>query len=156
MVYYDDKGRTIQAVAQNHRGGIDRASSLYSFSGWLLATASSLVAPDGRTYGINRRFVYDHTGRLKEGYHELFKDGVGQGEVFLAQNIYNELGQLIEKNLHVDQSIPLQSVDYRYNIRGWLESVNNAQLTNDGSDDINDLFGMEIIYQTPLIGVQPN
>ncbi|MGD1961139.1 MAG: DUF6443 domain-containing protein, partial [Fulvivirga sp.] len=126
VVYYDDKGRTIQAVAQNYRGGIDRASSLYSFSGWLLATASSLVAPDGRTYGIKRRFVYDHTGRLKEGYHELFKDGVGQGEVFLAQNIYNELGQLIEKNLQVDQSIPLQSVDYRYNIRGWLESVNNA------------------------------
>lgn len=155
VIYYDERGRTVQAIAQNHRGGIDRASSLYSFSGWLLATRRTMNAPDGNVYGIARRFAYDHTGRLLEGYHELFRNGTGQGEVLLAQNIYNELGQLIEKNLHVDQNIPLQSVDYRYNIRGWLESVNNAQLTNDGNDDVNDLFGMEIIYQTPVNGITP-
>ncbi len=45
----------------------------------------------------------------------------------------------------------MQSVDYRYNIRGWLMSINNAQLANDGSatnDDNNDYFGMELLYNT--------
>lgn len=42
----------------------------------------------------------------------------------------------------------LQSVDFRYNIRGQLLSINNSTLTNDGvkNNDSNDLFGMEIMY----------
>jgi RHS repeat-associated protein len=43
----------------------------------------------------------------------------------------------------------LQSVDYRYNIRGWVTSINNAQLVVDGTnDDANDFFGMELAYNT--------
>lgn len=156
VVYYDDDGRTIQAIAQNHTGGIDRASTLHNFAGWPLMTYSTLNMPGTDNYAIQRKFVYDHAGRLKEGYHELFKNDVGQGEKFLAENVYNELGQLIEKNLHVEQDIPLQSVDYQYNIRGWLQSINNVQFSVDGrNNDINDLFGMEILYQNPLNGVQP-
>lgn len=47
-----------------------------------------------------------------------------------------------------DNSAYQQSVDYRYNIRGWLTSINNAQLNNDGSknNDTNDFFGMELTY----------
>lgn len=156
VVYYDDDGRTIQAIAQNHTGGIDRASTLHNFAGWPLMTYSTLNMPGTDNYAIRRKFIYDHAGRLKEGYHELFKNDVGQGEKFLAENVYNELGQLIEKNLHVEQDIPLQSVDYRYNIRGWLQSINTVQFSVDGrNNDVNDLFGMEILYQNPLNGVQP-
>lgn len=44
----------------------------------------------------------------------------------------------------------MQSIDYRYNIRGWLSSINNAQLANDAvtNDDTNDYFGMEMAYNT--------
>lgn len=49
----------------------------------------------------------------------------------------------------------LQSVDYRYNIRGWLSSMNNAALSNDGqtNDDAGDLFGMELLYNQQDAGL---
>jgi hypothetical protein len=47
--------------------------------------------------------------------------------------------------------VALQSVDFRYNIRGQLTSINNSKLTNDSgaantNDDSNDLFGMQLLY----------
>jgi hypothetical protein len=47
----------------------------------------------------------------------------------------------------------LQTIDYRYNIRGWLQSMNNSQLANDGgitNSDTNDLFGFELAYHLPF------
>jgi len=43
----------------------------------------------------------------------------------------------------------LQVVDYRYNIRGQLLSINNSKLTNDFGvtcDDPNPVFGMSFLY----------
>lgn len=45
----------------------------------------------------------------------------------------------------------LQSVDYRYNIRGQLLNINNSKLSNDGgttNNDNTDLFGMQFLYAT--------
>jgi len=55
--------------------------------------------------------------------------------------IYNELGQLIEKDLY-DSSALVQSVDYRYNIRGWLQGINPVSAGNDP----DDLFSQELLY----------
>ena len=69
------------------------------------------------------------------------------GTKFLtAQYEYNELGQLMEKNLHatdVNETQFLQSVDFTYNIRGWLQMINN-RLLNDGE---GDLYGQEMYYE---------
>ncbi len=107
----------------------------------------------GSTSSITRTFDYDHAGRLVNTWHQV--DG-GQ-QVLLAQNEYNELGQLIDKKLHSEDTGTAfkQSVDYRYNIRGWLTSVNNAALSNDGitnSDPVEspDYFGMELAYNDPM------
>jgi len=63
----------------------------------------------------------------------------------------------MEKNIYsVDGgSSFLQSVDTRYNIRGWISSINNSNLTNDSNknNDANDLFGMEISYQQPSVAI---
>src|SRR5665213_2006087 len=43
----------------------------------------------------------------------------------------------------------LQTLVYRYNIRGQLLNINNSKLSNDGgvtSSDNNDLFGMQFLY----------
>ncbi len=47
--------------------------------------------------------------------------------LILLQNTYDLLGRLSEKNLHsIDNGAHfLQSIDYRYNIRGWLTHINN-------------------------------
>jgi RHS repeat-associated protein len=73
---------------------------------------------------------------------------IGTGkEVLVASYQYNELGQLIDKNLSGDDQSYPQSLDYRYNIRGWLKSINNAQVASGtDNDDVNDLFGMELVY----------
>ncbi len=77
-------------------------------------------------------------------------------KVLLVRNIYNELGQLVDKQLHSSDngSTFKQSVDYRYNIRGWLTSINNAALSNNGTDndDVNDLFGMNLAYNNTDLG----
>lgn len=98
---------------------------------------------------ILRRYVYDHAGRLKQTFHTLDNGP----EVLLASNEYNELGQLIDKGLHsVNGATPMQSIDYRYNIRGWLISMNNSQLSIDGqtNDDAGDFFGMNLAYNEEL------
>jgi RHS repeat-associated protein len=72
-------------------------------------------------------------------------------EFKIAQYEYNELGQLVDKKLHnTSGNNFLQSVDYRYNIRGQLTSINNAPLTNDGdlNDETTDHFGLEMMYHT--------
>jgi hypothetical protein len=117
-------------------------------------TASAEVANIRSSFGsfsakeITRRFEYDHAGRLLKTYHSV---GTSP-EILLSQNEYNELGQPVDKNLHVVNSVPKQSVDYRYNIRGWLTSINNAQLSSSNNGDTNndsdDLFGMELSYNT--------
>lgn len=108
------------------------------------------------TQTITRRFEYDHAGRLLKTWHKLNNDS----EILLALNEYNELGQLVDKKLHStvsNGSNAKQSVDYRYNIRGWLTSMNNAQLANDAitNDDTGDLFGMNLHYNSTELGNSP-
>jgi len=71
-----------------------------------------------------------------------------EDEIVLLENNYNELGELIEKNLHSEDAGATfaQSVDYRYNIRGWLTRINEADL----SDGEGDLFGLEVGYNNDL------
>ena len=83
---------------------------------------------------------------------DLFSSVISLGisvspEVELAEYNYNELGQLVKKNLHKTTTTRLQGVDYRYNIRGWLTSINNAKLNTDANnDDTDDAFGEELSY----------
>jgi len=101
---------------------------------------------------VARTFTYDHAGRLLKTSHSIN----GATPVLLAQNEYNELGQLVDKKLHsADNGTTFkQSVDYRYNIRGWLSSINNAQLAMDNSnDDTGDLFGMNFNYNNLVAGL---
>src|SRR5690606_23560750 len=60
------------------------------------------------------------------------------------------------KTLSATPDTYVQSIDYRYNIRGWLTSINNAELTNTPltNDDTDDLFGMELLYnnEDPALG----
>ncbi|NEM97416.1 RHS repeat-associated core domain-containing protein [Pontibacter sp. BT327] len=101
---------------------------------------------------------YDHMGRLLET-----KQQTGSGpEVVLSSLEYNALGQLVDKKLHSrqvsmaeEQRTYLQSVDMRYNIRGWLTSINNGTLTVDArNNEAGDLFGLELGYnQKPELGL---
>jgi RHS repeat-associated protein len=111
---------------------------------------SSRTSDSPPEISITRQFDYDHAGRLLKTWHQL---GSGQ-PVLLAQNEYNELGQLVTKKLHnedpaatLDASRSFkQLVDYRYNIRGWLTQINDSEITSPAGNAPRDLFGMNLFY----------
>ena len=81
-------------------------------------------------------FTYDHAERLVKQEQQ---DTGNASKITLAENTYDELGQLETKKVGND----LQEVDYDYNIRGWLTGI------NDVNDLGNDLFTFKINYDTP-------
>ncbi|MFY0651640.1 MAG: hypothetical protein JXQ96_06380 [Cyclobacteriaceae bacterium] len=151
--YYDHKYRLIQMVSENHLGGVDVVSNQHSFIGEIKKIKS--VHDNGTTLtNILLEYDYDHSGRLMDVFHQI-DDGE---KINLFSNEYNELGQLIDKKLHVSNNGDFkQSIDYEYNIRGWLRSINKSGLS--GSLEVpepSDFFNMELIYNTSIDGLPNN
>lgn len=116
----------------------------------------NVVAPrasfSARADSVMRRFVYDHAGRLTEVWHGIN----GPPNVRIVHNEYNELGQLIDKKLHSSApsaSDAVQSVDYVYNIRGWLTHMNNEDLSSGGASEPTDYFSFQLAYQDVETGL---
>ena len=150
-LYYDNRYQVIQSVSGNIMNGTDRVSVKYDFIGLVL---KELIEHHTvyQTVSLSKEYDYDHMGRLLKLYHRI-----GEGDnILLAENHYNELGELVEKNIHQapTQSNFLQSIDYRYNIRGWLLNINAADLStnhlNPDTGQPKDIFGMELIYEKDL------
>ncbi|WP_237561837.1 DUF6443 domain-containing protein [Flagellimonas algicola] len=73
----------------------------------------------------------------------------GADQELIVYNDYDELGQLKSKKVGGDpnaSTLGLQTVDYGYNVRGWLKSINQ-----DANAD-NDLFNFGINYNTVAHG----
>ena len=156
VTYYDAEYRPVQAVTDNHLGGTARATTAYDFVGRVKQTHLEHRTPGG-THTVAQAFDYDHMGRLLETRQKMDDEQ----EVVLARHEYNELGQLVDKRLHSTEfqltdglRTYLQSVDMRYNIRGWLASINNRSLSEDGANNdqgqarFADLFGLELKYNS--------
>ena len=147
--YYDNKYRVIQTVADNPcSDGRDVVTSKYSFAGELDTQKTSHTA-FSKTTEYTEKYVYDHRGRILEHTMEGLS---GQPKVMLASMHYNPLGQLAKKQTHSIQSSGsydpfIQKTDYRYNIRGWLTSMNNPENTTEE----NDIFAMNLHYNDVMI-----
>lgn len=137
--FYDLKARAIGTYSYNYLGGYTKTESKLDFAG---------VPQESYTYHkrlstdaeitIKERFIYDAQNRLLQHYHKINTNA----EELLTNNEYNELGQLKNKKVGGTVTTPLQTVDYRYNIRGWMTKIND--LANLGTD----LFGYNINYNT--------
>jgi len=150
ITYYDNKLRPVQVRGSNHLNPTtvsDVHTSVYDFRGNELRSKTLHNAGNGEI-ALHQRKDYDYTGRPVRSHMRVNNEA----EVLMAAYQYDELGRLHEKNLHSeDQGRSfLQSVDYSYNLRGALTHINNAALSNDGvnNNDDNDLFGMELYYET--------
>jgi RHS repeat-associated protein len=140
--FYDDKGQIIQTWKSNYPGGFDRTFVQYNFSGLPIRSRveNTIEYQSGNieSHVIEKRMTYDHMNRPIS----IFNSIDGQSEKELVKITYNELGQISEKGLlskhpalPVEGTNPdlsfLQSVDYSYNIRGWLTHINNCDLSNN-------------------------
>ena len=65
----------------------------------------------------------------------------------LVSNTYDALGQLKTKKVGNTETAPLQTVDYTYNVRGWLKNINQDAIAD------NDLFNFSLNYNNPTTGV---
>ncbi|MCG8208381.1 RHS repeat domain-containing protein [Tenacibaculum finnmarkense] len=59
---------------------------------------------------------------------------------------YDDLGQLISKKVGNKEASPLQTVDYKYNVQGWLKDINDDDVAD------NDLFKFSLKYNDPTSG----
>ncbi|GAB5524257.1 MAG: hypothetical protein Roseis2KO_21290 [Roseivirga sp.] len=139
VMFYDDRGRVVQTQGDNHLGGTDISTTQYDFAGRVLHTYTLHKNPNAlvkTTTRILKRFAYDHVGRLLKISQKL--DNTGSLKTLVA-NSYNAMGELDSKTLGDN----LESLDYDYNIRGWLKSINGDYVANGTG---GHFFGMDLSY----------
>ncbi|MGV0752007.1 DUF6443 domain-containing protein [Empedobacter brevis] len=138
--FYDNKYlRAVKNHKINYLGGSTIVESELDFRG----KATKVVTTHKRLENnfpvkTTEIFSYDKFERLIRHTHQI---NTGKVEV-LTQNSYNNIGQLTSKKVGNTTASPYQTVDYQYNIRGWLTQIND--ITNLGTD----LFAFKINYNT--------
>ncbi len=165
--YYDKEYSVIQINKQNHLSGADISSNCYDFANRLTKTRRDHTAtPPGGTAQsqvVREEYVYDHASRLKFVRHKI--GSLSNNWVVTSSPVYDELGRVYDKRLHasnydgsstVSSSSSfnfLQSIDYTYNIRGWLTGINDpSSCTTQAGDQLPDLFSMKLFYDAPTSG----
>lgn len=137
-IWYDTQTRAIGSHTINHLGGYTKTETELDFSGIPLQTKTlhkRLVTDTEKI--ILETFTYDSQNRLKMHKHKIDNNP----EEILSQNEYDELSQLISKKVGgTNAAAPLQTIDFAYNIRGWMTQINDP--TNLGTD----LFGYKIKF----------
>jgi RHS repeat-associated protein len=104
-----------------------------------------------QTVSFNDYYYYDYMNRLLRQSRKIGS----QATQLITFNKYDELGQLVQKKVGgTDASTytaaaGLQTVDYSYNIRGWLKGINDASASLASS---TDLFAFSVNYNTPSLG----
>jgi hypothetical protein len=139
--YYDDFGRPIRVITDNHMGEKDVIYTNYNFTGEITETTTVHNHGQSSQVKLATTYSYDHQGRLLSEKMKI-NDGT---EITLASYKYNELGEQIAKYLHGSSSGSdfNQKVDYKYNIKGWLRTLNTVN--NLGTD----LFALDLRYNIP-------
>ncbi|WP_142785723.1 DUF6443 domain-containing protein [Changchengzhania lutea] len=140
--YYDKKGMPIYAAKKNeYLSTVDKSKIKYAFSGQIVEFENSHTK-SSVTIVTNNKYTYDHAGRVLTQTQSIN----GGDPELLANNAYDELGRI--ENIKVggavatipENSNGLQTIDYKYNIRGWLKQINNPTSLGD------DLFSLKIGY----------
>lgn len=142
-LWYDQKGRSTGSYSINHLGGYTKIESLLDFTGVVQQnyTRHKRLSTDTEKV-IKEDFVYDPKNRLLTHKHQV---GVKPQEI-LTQNTYNDIGQLTNKKVGNN----LQSIDYKYNIRGWMKGIN---LDANNNFQAGKLFNYKINYNDDLEGL---
>ncbi|HLO73032.1 MAG TPA: DUF6443 domain-containing protein [Flavobacterium sp.] len=139
---YDSKYRPIHTKTTNYLGGYTQVDTHLDWAGKTLYTLTKHKRTSSSTeLLVKDMFEYTDQDRLA-----LHKQQINQlPEQLIAKNTYDELGQLISKNVGGEDATgatSLQTVDYSYNIRGWLNAINDVR----DIESENDLFAFKINY----------
>jgi RHS repeat-associated protein len=143
--YYNKKGQVIYIDEENYLGGYTRIISALDFRGKVTQsiTAHKRVLSDN-PLNVTNNFEFDHVERPTKHYQKINT----QQEELISNNTYDELGQLQSKKVGGSNSIGtgLQTINYTYNIKGWLTELNNVNSLG------SDLFAYSLNYVDAIEG----
>ncbi len=155
VIFYDDKGRAIQTQATNISGGTDINCTQYSWAGQPLLNIAKQQYSGGnaQTTIVLTKFTYDDLWRLskteKKISHTIVNSGAMPGSWTTEnQHEYDALGQLKKKTLG---GAPLETLNYDYNIRGWMLGMNRAYVKDTTSTA--SWFGFDLGYDKTSLTV---
>jgi RHS repeat-associated protein len=138
--WYDLKGRVISTYSYNYLGGYTKLESQLDFAG----VAQKINTSHRRqastpVVNVKERFVYSSQNVLLQRYHQVDSNP----EELLAEYHYDEKGRMDNKKVGNN----LQSVDFSYNIRGWMTGINKDVIDNLPAS--GKLFSYDIRHQNP-------
>lgn len=135
VVYYDTKGRAVFNYNKNtFLESVNTVKSELNFSGNIVETTSTHQKENGTPITVTDTYTFDHVGRILTQKQKINS----QAAETIVENSYNNLGQLTIKGVGGKGASRLQTVNYGYNIRGWLKNIND--INNIGTD----LFAFKI------------
>lgn len=158
IIFYDNKGRTIQLKTINESEGIDVVTTQYGWTGSPLITVQqqTLKGSTDQTLTAITKLSYDELGRLiqtdkKTGSSLVNSGSLPAGYTTLSRLQYDALGMLQKKVLapdydddDMDNDDGLENLEYQYNIRGWLLGINRKYARDDNNSD--NYFGFDLGY----------
>ena len=95
VTYYDQKYRPVQIISDHQKGKVT-VSNIVDFSGKVVYTRRIYVVNSVTSYVLENP-SYDVMGRLISTKHNATSAINGSGDIMIAKNEYNELGQLVDK-----------------------------------------------------------
>jgi RHS repeat-associated protein len=152
VTFYDKYGHTIQTRSNNQLYYTqdtltDTKTTVPDFTGRTLFAQTVKVTGTGtaNTNTIKTIFTYDSNHVHLISFDQKYNS---QSQLHIATYSYNEINQLVTKQLGYNGTSYLQTPSYRYNIRGQLTSINNSKLQVDGKTctDAAAIFGMTMLY----------
>jgi len=161
--FYNDKARLIQTLATNITNGEEHTTLQYTWSGQLLVTTQRMRKAGNnnpQTHVVVTTMAYDDLGRIlstKKYLHSYFNntgEHLYKADQVVVQHEYDALGQLKKKTLSPTGGAAggsLESVNYDYNIRGWMLGV-NRDYAKDSNSTTNH-FGFDLAYDKKNLSV---
>ncbi|MFM7329593.1 MAG: RHS repeat-associated core domain-containing protein, partial [Bacteroidota bacterium] len=150
--WYDRYGRLAQHITDVYAGssviGTRRTTTVYDFTGNVLRAVTTHLPGTASALAVDRKMTWDISGRPLR----LSQKTGAFPEVIISDRKYDEAGRLKLLQLHsTDGGLTFrQSLDHRYNVRGWLLGVNDARLAYDST---GDYFGYNLLYEQPVAGI---
>ncbi|TCC96775.1 RHS repeat-associated core domain-containing protein [Pedobacter frigidisoli] len=128
--YYDQLGKMVRSYQQHYLAGTpsvdnyDELTMTYGFTGEVL-TSNRIHHTAVLNTTIANSYSYDHVGRKKQTRSQITSGSTVGDNVLLSELSYNELGQLLNKQL----AGGMQTTGFTYNERGWLSSSRSDQFS---------------------------
>jgi len=142
-ILYDNKDRVIRTTKKNFLGTESHSDNRFDFNKLLETTTFHKRSAN---FGVTtcENYTYSAQDVLLSVTHKINTLALEP----LASYSYDPHGRLENKNLGILNGNALQSIDYQYNIRGWLTKING---TSPGVPVLNqnDLFHFELYYDQP-------